>query len=77
MIVTTGKSIKIDVDGYLHLERSCETPGKVTLRRLSRTDTTVVQCVDLPAHPDEAERLIKAYRRALAEDIPYREMTGE
>jgi hypothetical protein len=69
LIITTGKSIKIDVGTWaLQLERSCETPGLVTVRGEGSG------VLSLPANLDEAERFIAAYRRAIEEDIPYREM---
>lgn len=74
MLVTTGKVIKIEIDG-IHLERSCETPGKVSVKRNDRGGGP--QYLDLPGNPLEAERFIEAYRRALAEDIPYRKMESE
>lgn len=71
MIITTGKSIKIDVGAWsLQVERSCETPGKVDVRGEGGH-------VALPANKAEAERFIAAYRRAIDEDIPYREMKSE
>lgn len=72
MIVTTGKSIKIDCNAWgLRLVRSCETPGLVTVT--DREGKTL----GLPANEEEAERFIVAYRRAIAEDIPYRESVSE
>lgn len=71
MIITTGKVIKIDVSGHLRIERSCETPGAVTVTDRSGKSIT------LPASRDEAERVIAAYRRALVEDIPYRKSEVE
>lgn len=70
MIVTTGRIIKVDA-GNLHFERTCETPGAVTLRDLRGVAIT------LPANPEEVERVIAAYRRAAAEDIAYRESKHE
>ena len=64
MIVTTGKVIKIEACGYV-FERSCETPGCVTVRGREGA-------LRLPG-PAEAEKFIAAYRRAVAEDVPYRE----
>lgn len=71
MIVCTGKSIKIDVNGYTRLERSCETPGKVDV--IDRDGNRI----SLPANASEAERFILAYRRAIEEDIPYRKSEVE
>lgn len=72
MIVTTGKSIKIDVGTCgLQIERSCETPGKVSVANGKGG------WIDLPANPDEAAMFIASYRRAIAEDIPYRDMKSE
>lgn len=72
MIVTTGKSIKIDVGCHLlRLERSCETPGAVHVT--DRNGRTVV----LPANDAEREMFIAAYRRACAEDVPYRKSEAE
>lgn len=70
MIVTTGKSIRIDLIG-LRLERSCETPGAVTVT--DRDNKTVT----LPTNEAERERFILAYRRACAEDVPYRKSEVE
>lgn len=73
MIITTGKSIKIDVGTWgLELERSCETPGLVTVRGEGPNNH-----LHLPANKQEAERFIAAYRRAIEEDVPYREVRAE
>lgn len=72
MIVTTGKSIKIDVGAWsLQVERTCEAPGKVSV------SNSKGGYIELPAHPDEAAKFIASYRRAIAEDIPYRESKFE
>ena len=70
MIVTTGKIIKIDA-GNFHFERTCETPGAVTLRDRHGTS------IRLPANTTELERIIAAYRRAATEEIAYRESKAE
>lgn len=72
MIVRTGKNIKIDVGAWgLQVERTCETPGKVSVQDGKGG------YVGLPANLDDSEKFIAAYRRAIAEDIPYRESNVE
>jgi hypothetical protein len=66
MIVTTGKIIKIDA-GRFTFQRTCEAVGCVTVRDSSGT------IMALPVNEQESEEFIKAYRRAIAEDIAYRE----
>lgn len=70
-IVTTGKSIKIDLNGYTRLERSCESPGVV------RVWDREGQSILLPANEGEHETFIAAYRRACEEDVPYRKSEVE
>ncbi len=70
MIVTTGKIVKIEV-GYYTFERSCEHPGVVRVE--SKPGTLERGIIELPANREEAEMLITAYRRAINEDVPYRE----
>lgn len=70
MIVVTGKIIRVELVGGLKLECTSEAPGRITLTRDGVT-------VGLPGNPEEAERLIAAYRRVLAEDLGYRKMEVE
>lgn len=73
-IVTTGKIIKIQC-GSFYLERTSEAPGIVTLRTRTRGEES--QTITLPANPGEMENLIAAYRRAVAEEVGYRESKFE
>ena len=69
MIVTTGKSIRIEAVSF-HFKRSCETPGVVDVQNGTGLIT-------LPASAIERETFIAAYRRACEEDIPYRKRETE
>ncbi len=72
MIVTTGKHIIIELGSNYNyiLERKAETPGIVTVKCNNGS-------INLPGNQEEAERFIKAYRRALSEDIAYRKSEVE
>lgn len=79
MIVTTGKSIRVEA-GYqntMHFERTGERPGVV---RVTLNQTSVGQGVitfDLPANTQESAEFINAYRRCIEEDVGYRERKNE
>jgi hypothetical protein len=73
MIVTTGRHIRIEaVSSSIILERTAETPGAVTVTR--RKDG---ESIWLPANKSDSEEFIAAYRRAISEDIEYREQECE
>lgn len=66
MIVTVGKRVKIElVSPSITLERNCESCGIVQVWRGDKW-------IDLPGNPTDAERFIEAYRRIVAEDVPYK-----
>jgi hypothetical protein len=71
MIITVGKTVKIETVWGITLTRSCETPGLVTVILKDG------QHLKLPANNDEVEGFIAAYRRVVVEDIPYREVRVE
>jgi hypothetical protein len=75
MIVTTGRIIKVDTTWDLHLERTSEKPGVVTVTRAAKGQEE--QFIELPGNPHDAETFIQAYRRAFAEDVGYRESECE
>jgi len=64
MIVKTGKYIEVSVSNRWVLSCSAELPGVVTV-------TDDVGTVRMSANPEEAERLIAAYRRVVNEDVSY------
>jgi hypothetical protein len=70
VIVTTGKIIKVQIDGY-SLERTAEKPGQVAV--LHRNG----QRMDLSSNAAEAQRFIDAYKRVIDEDIGYRKRDCE
>lgn len=72
MIVTTGKIIKVDLGltYQYNFERTSEAPGICSVSHKGVTMT-------LPANIDDMERFIAAYRRAVSEDVGYREMKCE
>jgi len=69
MITTIGKHIRVEA-GKFRFCRDCESPGIVTLYVGS-------VAVDLPVDQQGVETFINAYRRAVAEDIEYRERKVE
>ena len=73
MIVTIGKHIRIEaVSSNFIFERTADTPGCVTLTH-RKSGTRII----LPANKSESEELIASYRRAIFEDIKYREQNCE
>lgn len=70
LIVTTGKSIKVEVGAH-RVERSCETPGIVHVYDREG------RYISLPVNEGEREAFIAAYRRACAEDVPYKKSEVE
>jgi hypothetical protein len=71
MIVTTGKIIRVETGDYL-LEKTSETPGRVTLQ-----DRRLKTRIHLPGNQEIAEALVKAYLRVVEEDVGYRKMECE
>lgn len=79
MIVTTGKSIRIET-GYqlsMHFERTSDAPGMVRVTLNQNSTGRGVNTVELPGNPEEAEQFIAAYRRCLDEDVGYRDRRNE
>lgn len=73
MIVNTGRRIQIEIDGY-HFSRDCDTPGCVSVvQQCAATNARI----ELPTNLEDAEEFINAYRRAVAEDIKYRQSEVE
>lgn len=72
MTVITGKTIRVEILGYV-FDRCSDTPGLVTVKRRK------MDCgeMGLPTHEGEMEAFIAAYRRVVAEDIEYRRMEHE
>lgn len=68
MIVTKGKHIRIEVCGFT-LERSCETPGALTVinREMRRMEFGVF----------DIDEICAAMKRACSEEIDYKETTVE
>lgn len=77
MIVTTGRSIKIEAGYQLRweFERTADAPGVVyvTIHNHDKTYTRF----QLPANEEEAKDFIKAYERAISEDVGYRDRNVE
>lgn len=71
MIVTTGKIIKVEIADHV-FEKSCETPGGVWLRNIRSGDALA-----LPGNRSEADRFVKAYLRAVDEEVKYRKRESE
>jgi hypothetical protein len=71
MIVTTGKIVKVETLQF-EFERSCETPGAVSVWR-KRYEGKLV----LPGNLEEAEVFCEAYMRIVREEIEYRKRECE
>lgn len=82
MIVTTGKTIKID-EGKFHFERNSETPGIVVVTEgppqppQYQYNFVMKDRLVLPTNETEMEAFIAAYRRVVAEDVGYRKQENE
>lgn len=71
MIVTVAKMIKVDLPGSINgYTLTCDgrAPGVV---QLTCRNSLIPTTVELPGNKEDAERLIAAYRRVLAEDVAY------
>lgn len=74
MIVTTGKSIRVEIlafGGCLILFKNADTPGAVSVS--GKGEGTIT----LPANPEDMEKFIRAYRRVVEEDVGYRTRENE
>jgi hypothetical protein len=76
MIVTTGRSIKVEIEGFI-FHCSCETPGIVTVTAIGNRRDDEHESITLRAGVDDMEKFIAAYRRCVVEDIPYRKRENE
>jgi hypothetical protein len=75
MIITTGKRILVEINGY-SFARDCATPGGVTVtKRFGRGD--LPETIDLPANDTDRALFIAAYERVCAEEIEYRKVEAE
>lgn len=73
MLIRRGRVIKIDAlwEQRWHFERSCESPGIVTVRNKDG------DCINLPGNAQEAKEFMEAYQKVIDEDISYSEYEGE